>query len=145
LAVERTRGAPIRASAAEFVGQLLEKTSNAEPAKPAETKQSPIAPGPAAVDRQSASVVNALIGAASDPEAIVRIAAVRSLAAVDLQTAIDLDPREARPRVLLGVLAARAGKYDDAIRHWKAAKILAPSYQNLDRLIEEAQKRLKQP
>ena len=44
-----------------------------------------------------------------------------------------------------GVVAARAGKYDEAVRHWKAAKELAPAYPNLDRLIEEAQKRLKNP
>src|SRR5256885_1795884 len=66
-------------------------------------------------------------------------------AAAELRTAIDLDPRAARPRVYLGVVAARAGKYDEAVRHWKAAKELAPAYPNLDRLIEEAQKRLKNP
>jgi len=173
-------------------------------------------------------VTNALIGAAADPEPIVRITAVRSLAAVDdprvpsvlaahladpirlvrvsaaeglldrgvarldgaagdaltraqdeladslrtfndvssdhttlgwldalrgrpaesaaeLRTAIELDPRAARPRVYLGVLAARGGKYEEAVRHWKAARALAPAYPNLDRLIEEAQKRLKNP
>src|SRR5207249_2163618 len=70
LAIDRSHGAPIRASAAEFVGQLLPRgpASPALPALPA--------------------IVNALIGAAADPEPIVRIAAVRALAHVD-------DPRVA--------------------------------------------------
>jgi predicted CXXCH cytochrome family protein len=208
LAVDRSRSATIRASAAEFVGQLLARGSrSSEPPSPAGT------------------IVNSLIGAAADPEAIVRITAVRSLAAVDdprvlpvlaahladparvvrvraaegllrrnvvqlegaagqalaraqdelaeslrtfndvsadhatlgwleaqrgrgdvgtaeLRTAIDLDPRDARPHVYLGVLAARNGQYDEALQHWKTAQKLAPDYPNLDRLIEEAQKRL---
>jgi tetratricopeptide (TPR) repeat protein len=60
----------------------------------------------------------------------------------ELKTAISLDPREARPYVYLGVLSARAGNYSDALRQFKTAKILAPFYQNLDRLIEAAQKQL---
>ena len=39
-------------------------------------------------------------------------------------------------------MAARAGKYDDAVQHWKTARNLDRDYPNLDRLIEEAQKRL---
>jgi len=62
-------------------------------------------------------------------------------AAKELQIAIDLDPRDARPHVYLGVLAARAGRYDEALQHFKTAKTIAPGYQNLDRLIEESTKR----
>src|SRR5438445_4412840 len=79
LAVDRSHGAPIRASAAEFVGQLLSVRPPALPAVPA----FPASP----------ALVNALIGAAADPEPIVRIAAVRALAHVD-------DPRV--PPVLAG-------------------------------------------
>jgi tetratricopeptide (TPR) repeat protein len=211
LAVDRSHGAPIRASAAEFVGQLLSVRAPAPPAVPA----FPASP----------ALVNALIGAAADPEPIVRITAVRALArvedtrvlpvlaahladearlvrtgaaegllnrgvtslegargqalaraqdewaeslrtfndvaadhttlgwleaargrpqqgAVELQTAIRLDPGDARPRVYLGIIAARAGNYEEALKQWKTAKNLAPDYQNLDRLIEAAQKRL---
>jgi tetratricopeptide (TPR) repeat protein len=207
LAVDRSRGTLIRASAAEFVGQLLEKASTMTP--------------PARIDP---GVVNALIGAAADPEPQVRTMAVRALAFVreprilpvlaarlddearvvrvsaatsitalgvlsldgaagqslaraedewaeslatfndvandhttlgwldsargrtdeaarELATAVRMDPADPKPHVYLGVLAARAGKFDEALQHFKAAKSLAPSYQNLDRLIEEAQKR----
>ena len=63
-------------------------------------------------------------------------------AAAELEIAIQLDPRAAEPHVYLGVMAARAGKYDDAVQHWKTARNLDRDYPNLDRLIEEAQKRL---
>ena len=57
-----------------------------------------------------------------------------------LNTATRLDPSGARPHVYLGVLAARAGRYGEALQHFKTAKSLAPAYPNIDRLIEEAQK-----
>ncbi len=210
LAVDRSRGAPIRASAAAFMGQLLARVAqDVSPASPA----------------LRVSVVNALFGAAADPEPIVRIAAIRALGLVDeprvpavlaahltdqvrlvrvsaaeglmshrvtrlddargqalaraqdewmeslrtfndvaedhttlgwleaslgraatgadeLKTAISLDPQSARAYVYLGVLAARAGDYAQALRHWKVAKTLAPTYQNLDLLIEAAQREL---
>jgi len=66
-AVDRSRGATIRASAAEFAGQLI-ATLNAK----APGNQAPI-PG---------AVINSLVGAASDPEPIVRLAAMRALALV---------------------------------------------------------------
>jgi Flp pilus assembly protein TadD len=59
----------------------------------------------------------------------------------ELTTAIALDPADARPHVLLGVLNARAGRYDEALRYFKNAKKIDPAYQNLDRLIAEAEKR----
>jgi Flp pilus assembly protein TadD len=59
----------------------------------------------------------------------------------ELDTAVRLDPNAAKPHVYLGVVAARGGKFDEALRQFKLAKSLSPSYQNLDRLIEEAQKR----
>src|SRR5262249_17919376 len=61
LAADRSHGALIRASAAEFAGQLLAKTRT----------------GPVGAD-----VVNALIGAANDPEPMVRATAVQSLGMV---------------------------------------------------------------
>ena len=63
-------------------------------------------------------------------------------AVAELRTAISLDPRDAQPYVFLGILAARAGNYQEAVKQWKIAKKLAPDYQNLDLLIEAAQKRL---
>ncbi|MGE5242775.1 MAG: multiheme c-type cytochrome [Betaproteobacteria bacterium] len=62
LAVDRSHGALIRASAAEFAGQLMGKETVAQ--------------------RSSPAVVNALIGAAADPEPIVRSTAVRALGLV---------------------------------------------------------------
>jgi tetratricopeptide (TPR) repeat protein len=214
LAVDRSHGALIRASAAEFAGQWIAKAGgNARDGKEG-----------AAVSRDT---LNALIGAAADPEPMVRITAVRTLALVDeprvtpvlaahlvdpsrvvrvsaaegllnlgiasiegaagqaleraqdewaeslrtfndeaadhttlgwleasrgrtataveeLTTAIRLDPSSARPHVFLGILAARASRFDEALQHFRKAKSLAPSYPNVDRLIEEAQRRAKE-
>jgi tetratricopeptide (TPR) repeat protein len=58
-----------------------------------------------------------------------------------LKTAIRLDPKEAAAHVYLGVLAAQDGRFDQAIQHFKDAKAIAPGYQNLDRLLEEASRR----
>ncbi|HZP48173.1 MAG TPA: multiheme c-type cytochrome [Vicinamibacterales bacterium] len=76
LASDRSNGATIRASAAEFAGQLIAKRASAAPGTAA----------PAAAP----AVVNALIGAANDPEPLVRATAVRSLGAVvdDRTTAV---------------------------------------------------------
>ena len=203
-AADRSHGALVRASAAEFAGQLMSASDQAAAAGPA--------------------VVNALIGAASDPEPMVRVMAVRALgvakdpralpvlgahltdearlvrvaaaaglmsqgvtklegragevlaraqdewatslrtfndvsqdqttlgwlessrgdtaqAVTDLRNAVTIDPRNPTPYVYLGVLAARAGRFDEALQHFKKAKEIAPSYRNLDRLISEAQKR----
>ena len=66
----------------------------------------------------------------------------RTPAAVDaLNAAIALDPAAARPHVYLGVIAARAGKYDDALKQFTTARALQPGYPNIDRLIDEARSR----
>ncbi|HMF95873.1 MAG TPA: cytochrome c3 family protein [Vicinamibacterales bacterium] len=202
LAADRSHGSLIRASAAEFAGQLLAKARTEPP---------------------GADVVNALIGAANDPEPMVRATAVQSLstvvedrtsvviaarlsdparvvrvraaealldrhivrlagavgaalaraqdewaeslrtfndvardqstlgwlemsrgrvpAAVEaLNAAIAIDPSTAQPHVYLGVIAARAGRYDEALKQFTTAKSLQPTYPNLDRLIEEAKR-----
>jgi len=220
LASDRNHGATIRASAAEFAGQLIAKGASGPSG----------AVGAAGASRASAAsgapsaVVNALIGAANDPEPLVRATAVRSLggvvddrttaviaarladparvvrvraaaalmdrgisrldgavgaalaraqgewadslrtfndeardqttlgwlelsrgheleAATALNAAITLDPTAAQPHVYLGVAAARAGRFDDALKQFTAAKSLQPTYPNIDRLIEEAEKR----
>jgi Flp pilus assembly protein TadD len=59
----------------------------------------------------------------------------------ELNIAIRLDPGDARPHVSQGILAARAGRYADAAREFRKAKALAPTYPNIDRLIEEAERR----
>ncbi len=219
LAVDRSHGALIRASAAEFAGQLIAKAGGAREASGAGRAS--------ASDTASAvspAITNALIGATSDPEPMVRVTAVRALALLrapqiasvlaahltdaarvarvsaaeglmglgisaldgaagealaraqdewavglatfddvaadhttlgwllsargraddatkELKTAIALDPADARPHVLLGVLNARAGRYEEALRYFRNAKKIDPAYQNLDRLIAEAEKR----
>ena len=59
-----------------------------------------------------------------------------------LQDARTLDPNDARPLVYLGVIAAKAGRYTDAIASWQQAKKLNPAYPNIDRLINEASQRV---
>ena len=58
-----------------------------------------------------------------------------------LRLAQSIDPKDARPRVYLGVLAARRGRYDEAIEEWQAARRMNPAYPNIDRLIAEAARR----
>jgi hypothetical protein len=211
LAADRSHGSLIRASAAEFSGQLIAKARGGEKESP------PISAPP------TASVINPLIGAASDPEPSVRAAAVQSLSAIvddrttaviaarladparvvraraaealldrgivrldgavgaalaraqdewaeslrtfnddgrdqsvlgwlemsrgrtpaaieALNAAIALEPAAARPHVYLGVIAARAARYDDAVKQFMLARSLQPGYPNIDRLIEEARR-----
>jgi HEAT repeat protein len=91
LAVDRTHGMLVRASAAEFIGQVFGAAAGraqqgartgpsqtslhgaAPPAAPASTADAAIAPDLAR------RLVNSLIGAANDPEPTVRAVAVRSL------------------------------------------------------------------
>ena len=67
------------------------------------------------------------------------IASDPAIAALD--TAIRLDPKAARPLVIKGVIAAREGRFKEASELWRKAKALEPGYPNIDRLIEEAEKR----
>jgi len=93
LAIDRSRGMLVRASAAEYMGQVYRAASNAagqltraapsqtsvegtKVEKPAASTAS--APSPEITTR----VVNTLIGAINDPEPTVRAVAVRSLGAI---------------------------------------------------------------
>ncbi len=231
LAVDRSHGMLIRASAVEFMGQLARGTArqaSADLQSQTAFRDAPVAPA-ARRSRPpvqlSPTEINALIGAASDPEPVVRAQAVSALvaagqrervvtpivarlidparvvraraveallalgiaqlpgaagqalaraqddyaralsdfpdiaanhselawlnierdrvdqAAVTLETAIRLDPAAARPWVIKGVLAARAGRYDEAQALWRKARNLDPGYPNVDQLIAEAEKR----
>jgi Flp pilus assembly protein TadD len=82
--------------------------------------------------------------AAADYVVLARLLSARGqsdAARRELGTAIRLEPDNPRPHVELGIIAARAARYDEAVQHFKAAKALAPAYPNLDRLIDEASKR----
>jgi tetratricopeptide (TPR) repeat protein len=191
-----------------------------------ETTPKPPKPPERAIDI-TPSIINALIGAASDPEPVVRAAAVRGLGAVSDQQrvlspltarlidparvvraraaevlmafgvshlpdaaglaliraqeeyalslrsfpdsaanhaalawleaqrgrlpealaaaddALRVEPRFARPWVIKGVILARQEKYGEAVEAWKKARSLEPSYPNIERLIEEAERMKK--
>jgi len=62
-------------------------------------------------------------------------------AASALDAALSLDPTYPRAHVYRGIVAARTGQMNEAIRHWQEAKKLDPRYPNIDRMIEEAQRR----
>ncbi len=62
-----------------------------------------------------------------------------------LADALHLQPDLLQPRVYLGIMAAREGRYDEAIRQWQRVKAKAPSWPNIDRLIEEGRKRKQGP
>jgi tetratricopeptide (TPR) repeat protein len=231
LAVDRTQGLLVRASAVEFMQQLALGTAGTGNSDA--QSQTSFGRGAASGGKRSrtkpatltAEQINALIGAASDPESIVRAEAVNALLATGarervvppivarlndssrivraraaeallafgivslpgpvgellvraqdeyaqalqdfpdaaanhtalgwleaernrtteataaLDRAISLEPRAARPVVIKGVIAARQGRFNDAIDLWKKAKAVEPSYPNIDQLIAEAEKR----
>jgi predicted CXXCH cytochrome family protein len=239
LAVDRSQGAVVRASAVEFMQQLALGTTASRTADAQSQTSFRESDGDAARrggprsgptgGRQpvtlTAAQINALIGAAADPEAMVRAQAVNALLATGsrdrvvppllarltdparvvraraaeallsfgiaelpgpagealrkaqdeyaqalsdfpdvaanhaargwleaernhiaearaaLETAIRLDPRAARPLVVQGILAARAGDFTAAVEWWRKAKALDATYPNIDRLIDEAEKR----
>jgi predicted CXXCH cytochrome family protein len=58
-----------------------------------------------------------------------------------LDRAMSLDPRLSRPYVIKGVIAARAERFDEARDLWRKAKELDPGNPNIDRLIQEVEKR----
>ena len=58
-----------------------------------------------------------------------------------LLAAATLDGTDPRPHVYLGIIAARAQRFDEALGHFRTAKALSPTYPNIDRLIDEVQKR----
>lgn len=213
VATDRRKGAPLRASAAEFIGRIAERLP------PGDLTVSAL--GPAA---------NGLIGAAADPEPMVRITATHALGIVlerlgdtrragplaarlvdpvrtvramaagallrlgvvtldgaagpalaraqddyadmlqafpdvaknltslgwlemsrgrlpDARQALDhalaLNPLDAEPHMLLGVVFARQDRLGDAIKEWRAAQKLSPKDPRPERLIAEAERRLK--
>jgi tetratricopeptide (TPR) repeat protein len=230
LAVDRSQGVLVRASAVEFMEQLALGTAGTASADAQSQTSFADAPAPAAnpIGRPaelSATEVNALIGAASDPEPVVRARAVMALLATGERTrimsplaarlvdtarvvriaaaealltlgivqlpakagealrraqdeyatalrsfddspgnhsalgwlesergrldeataaldrAIHLNPRAARPYVIKGVMAARAERFREAADLWRKARDLEPGFPNINRLIEEAEKR----
>lgn len=233
LAVDRTQGAVIRASALEYIGRLA--GARVLDAAPAASQTSTERGRPAARlaprdGKVEPRVFGALLGAASDPEPMVRAAAVRTLGSLDqrddrvlavlmarlvddtrvvrmraaesllaldvvtaagragealaraqqdlatslrsfpesapmqatlawlhaqrgedadaarvVDAALALDPSAARPYVIRGVLAARAGRFSDALASWKAARDRDPATPNIDRMIDEATRRLVPP
>ena len=58
-----------------------------------------------------------------------------------LNKATIVEPNFAFPWVIKGVLAAREGKFAEAVEMWKKARSIEPSYPNIDQLIAEAEKR----
>jgi len=75
LAADRSHGTLIRASAAELAGQLIVKAGRTGQAGPPRG-------APTVARGVNSETVNSLIGAAADPEAAVRITAIRALGLV---------------------------------------------------------------
>ncbi len=57
--------------------------------------------------------------------------------------AVDTSPAYPRAYVFKGLISARAGRFDEALAAFRTAKTLEPGFPNVDRMIEEAEKRLK--
>jgi tetratricopeptide (TPR) repeat protein len=110
LAVDRSKNPFIRASAADYLSRFMIETRSGAPAggtsAPSQTSFQDAAPSPSRAATSAAdgakrtititpAMINALIGAASDPEAIVRAAAVRGLGVVPDQQRV-MSPLTAR-------------------------------------------------
>ncbi len=96
LATDRRKGPPLRAGAAEFIGRLAQQMPSGE-----------------ATAKALAPAINGLIGAAADPEPLVRIMATRSLGVVlervgDLKRAPGLSARLVDPVRTVRAIAAGA-------------------------------------
>lgn len=230
LALDRSRGAVIRASALEYIGRLagtrVLDTTPAASQTSTERGRSVTAAMPRD-GRVEPRVLGALFGAASDPEPMVRAAAVRTLGTLDqrdervlavlmarlgddtrvvrmraaeallaldvvkapgragqalanaqrdlatslqsfpesatmqaalawlhaqrgedadaarvVEAALALDPSAARPYVIRGVLAARAGRFAEALASWQTARDRDPATPNIDKMIDEATRRV---
>ena len=97
VALDRSQGFVLRASAADYIGRLIDESKNGGKKRAAAQSQTSFVdangrmndrPNDRPTDRMNAppqvtpAIVNALIGAASDPEPTVRAAAVSSLAII---------------------------------------------------------------
>ncbi len=117
MAVDRSQGALLRASAADYIGRMLLGGAATGGAQQSQTSFGASASGGPSRPREkvaaSPAVVNALMGAAADPEGMVRATAVRALAAtgqaekvLPALTARLIDPsRVVRVRAAEGLLA----------------------------------------
>ncbi len=127
--VDRPQGALLRASAAEFIGRLIGSATGALPSGSPAESQTALTVGASSRPRQpvsseapvvpSATIVNALIAGAADPEAMVRITAVRSLGIIG-------DPRAVSP------LAARLIDNARLVRTAAAEALLQMGIVSLD-------------
>jgi predicted CXXCH cytochrome family protein len=198
LTIDRTHGALIRASAADYIGRLASPTHAISPGTLQALIRASLDPEPmvrvAAVRALGTNggdtAIPTLADRLADTARVVRVSAAESLlylgvttglgaaltaaqneyadslrefpdvasnhaalgwllaargrtdeAVLELRLAQSLDPRDARPLVYLGVLAARDGRFGEAIEAWRAARRLKPDYPNIDRLIAEAERR----
>jgi predicted CXXCH cytochrome family protein len=90
IAIDRTQGFVIRASAADYIGRLVAESRSGQKKNAGAQSQTSFLglPSIASTTRQpvvvdvTPAIVNVLIGAANDPEPVVRAAAVGALAAV---------------------------------------------------------------
>jgi predicted CXXCH cytochrome family protein len=88
LAVDRSQGLIIRASAADYIGRLVAESRGQQRNSTAQSQTSFVGlsnskgPRRVVVAEVTPAIVNALIGAANDPEPIVRVAAVDALGMV---------------------------------------------------------------
>jgi predicted CXXCH cytochrome family protein len=120
LAVDRSKNAFIRASAVDYLSEfLIGRTGGATSPRTQQSQTSfvsgatapaaPVAPIAPAAAGSTPAIINALIGAASDPEPTVRAAAVRGLGAVNDQQRV-LSPLTARLIDPARVVRARAAE-----------------------------------
>ncbi|HUQ86044.1 MAG TPA: cytochrome c3 family protein [Vicinamibacterales bacterium] len=123
LAVDRSEGFLVRASAAEYIGRLVAEGRSGHQAVSASMQSQTSFAGSvaastsqAAAERAAASpaqvtpaIINALIGAASDPEAAVRVSAVASLGSIGDRNR-SLVPIVARLRDQARVVRAKAAE-----------------------------------
>jgi predicted CXXCH cytochrome family protein len=232
LVIDRSQNMIVRASAADYIGRLVAESRSGQQKGPVAQSQTsfagvtlPKVTRKPVVVQVTPAIVNALVGAANDPEAVVRAAAVESLGLIGdrerslapilarlvdparvvraktaevlanfgvfelpgpaggalrtaqnefivsldtfpdvasnhatkgwlesergnvivardaLNKATTVEPNYAFPWVIKGVLAAREGKFGEAVEMWKKARSIEPSYPNIDQLIAEAEKR----
>ena len=162
LAVDRKEGAVIRASALEYIGRLAgTRVIDASPVQSqtsTERSRTAGATTGARDGRVQPNVLGALLGAASDPEPMVRASAVSALGTLDqrdervvavLMARLVDNARVVRAWAAESLLAlditTAPGRAREALASWKMARERDPRTPNIDRMIDEATRRATPP
>jgi predicted CXXCH cytochrome family protein len=150
LAVDRSYGATIRAAAVHFIERIVESSrqdgsamtrgaARSQTSLEGQTTRTPVAPQrPVVAAADASTIVNPLLGAASDPEPLVRAHAVSALAAIgETRSLPAITARLIDPARVVRTRAA------EALLEMGIARLEGPAGEALARVQDEVAERLR--